>query len=263
MKSVPGNYFKYRPIGRPESLERSRLKQIIVETEIYFAKPCDLNDPFDCAPIAEVPKVGVLRKQVEKMLRNVTERRNLTLTKTQKSATASEAMSRLGDPRTRNQVLYDALNMNTAVFCMSADPKNSLQWSYYGAIHSGVCLEFEMPDRPDWFVIRVEYKKTRPTIDIARFHGDSDYRLDKLGEAVSTKSKDWDHEQEFRAFSHVAENKKYDPDQLLSLTFGMDAPDEYIEYVLSLVEASPCNPNLFKCRAKNDAYGLTREPFSA
>ena len=262
MQSVPGNYFKYRPTGKPGSLERDRLRQIIVDTEIYFAKPSELNDPFDCAPIAVIPDVADARKSIIKMQENVYEREGITATKKIKSARVSEIMVSLADPINRNKLMYDTINMTIAFFCMSANSTNSLQWSFYGGIHSGVCLEFEMPDNPEWFVMPVKYTETRPSIDISSFYADGKYRLDKLGEAVSSKSKDWAHEQESRVLNYAAGNRKFDPDQLVSLTIGAAAPGEYIDHLLSLLTASPCNPTLFKCSLKTDAFGVTRKPFS-
>lgn len=263
MKSVPGKYFKYRQIGKPDSIERIRLRQVIVDSDIYFAKPCELNDPFDCAPIAVMPEVAAARKSIQRMVENVCERKNVTATKEQKSKLVSQAMLRLKDPVARNKLMFDVINMNTAVFCMSANSTNSLQWSKYGDSHTGVCLEFEIPDNSEWFVMPVEYTKIRPTIDITSFHEDSGYRLEKLGEAVSAKSEDWRHEQEFRAFHYTAGNKKFDPGQLVSVTFGLATPDEYINYVMSLLKASLYNPALFRCKANIDAYGVMRESFSA
>ena len=42
----PSHFYKYRALG--DAKERTR--RIVTDAEIWFSKPADFNDPFDCAP---------------------------------------------------------------------------------------------------------------------------------------------------------------------------------------------------------------------
>jgi hypothetical protein len=67
-KRVVKYLYKYRSLGSDE--QRSRARSAIVDSKLYFARPREFNDPFDCFPVpakmteTEIKKhvIGVWRK---------------------------------------------------------------------------------------------------------------------------------------------------------------------------------------------------------
>lgn len=50
LRLPPARLFKYRSLPRPKTEEEEHRRAEIVESQLYFAPPSELNDPFDCKP---------------------------------------------------------------------------------------------------------------------------------------------------------------------------------------------------------------------
>lgn len=144
----------------------------------------------------------------------------------------------------------------TGIFSMSADPIQPLMWAHYGQEHRGLCFGFRAvagsrladPDH----CIPVTYSDELPrmaedglqtelTISISPSGAPlSTQRVafkDKTFQrVVTTKSKDWSYEQEYRYIEPFGGLCDW-PGELAECTFGMRCPDDRRRYYIALLEA--------------------------
>ncbi len=109
--------FKFRKIDK-------YLLKMHVQSEIYFARPDRLNDPFDC------------RVDIPSALENAISRANGAL------------RTRLEQFRRTEPLLKDlqARLVTVGVCSFSLELKNSLMWAHYADNHCGICLTYSFPD---------------------------------------------------------------------------------------------------------------------
>jgi len=253
---VTGRFYKYRPIGPDGGINRERLRQIIVENQIYFAKPSTLNDPHDCRPATIAPSGKELRKLAKAMGRRVRERNQIKVSRRAAHTLDTQTVLRLSDPVQRNKALFDSLDKNTGIFCTSETPVSSTQWAYYADSHKGVCLEFSVGYSTSFVAIRINYTNQRPLIDLVKFLEDEDYRTEQTGIAITTKSDDWLMEKEVRLITGKPRLYRYDPTTLTKVIFGVDTPECYIDFILELVKEAKIKPEISKCRPDESNYNL-------
>lgn len=101
---------------------------------------------------------------------------------------------------------------HNGINCFSKSWNNPLMWAYYSDKHKGLCLGFDIPDE---LVCEVNYTAELPSAD-EFFHELSTSKnplTNYIGEFKTkfmlTKSSDWSHEEEYRAFLNL-ENTETD-----------------------------------------------------
>lgn len=98
----------------------------------------------------------------------------------------------------------DGMDKNHGLLCFSERSDNPVQWSHYGANHTGVCLGFDIPDH---LLIKVQYRSKRGKVDIeavVKAGGEDEQRM--MLEALSTKFIHWRYEHEQRLFTGLDHN---------------------------------------------------------
>ena len=101
--------------------------------------------------------------------------------------------------RTRQIVrnFKNAYDSHTGLLCFSADWKNPVLWSHYGAKHRGVCLGFNVRRE---VVQHVRYEDERLLAQLGE-SGDPNGISEELQELLlCTKFRHWEYEQELRLF---------------------------------------------------------------
>jgi hypothetical protein len=109
-------YFKFRAINK-------HMIESIVEPSLYFAKPTDLNDPFDCTLS--------LREYLEKAILVAEHRPRLNL---------ESIKSNLG-----LESWHSKFN-SIGVCAFSLSSSETLLWSHYADHHKGVCVLYKIPE---------------------------------------------------------------------------------------------------------------------
>ncbi len=137
-------------------------------------------------------------------------------------------------PLTENETLNinkfrDEIN-NYGVVCYSSDFTNNLLWSHYGDHHKGMCLVFEISDEIKEKIHKVNYQERLPEINLT----DDANTFDEITTIVTTKSKEWKYENEYReVFINKNMNYKY-PGELVEIIFGCRTPFEDIKMVTNI-----------------------------
>jgi len=239
-KRVDYRQFKFRSINK-------RLLEGLVNSQLYFAKPETLNDPFDCHID--------LQRAVDRAVRVAPPAQKKWLMRVFGDDSISElkrTFSKLG------------------VCSLSMEQANTLMWSHYADEHRGVCLTYSFSEaflqEPTTNLVgiaKVRYDENSFTNWLAKTvpRSGSDY-LQELGKAYLTaKSPAWSYEKEVRVILNSAGLLDLPPGALEQICFGLRTPEEDIHLVMKLArEHAGCKKFGRMVRDPRSDFGLTAVP---
>lgn len=118
----------------------------------------------------------------------------------------------------RNAVRANKSNLR--ILSLSKMSNNTLMWSYYADGHAGVVIGVTLKEQP----IEINYVqklKAKPLSDFNHITKSEEKMFQFTKDILSMKLECWEHEQEFRVFSHGGE---FVPVTVTELIFGTDTP---------------------------------------
>ena len=211
----------------------SHIRDLIVESRLWFSTPSDFNDPFDMKINVYIDgnREDVLRRIKKSIIRTGLINKNLD-----PDVEAVRAYSRLkgNDAILRTAVdAHERTKETCGVICFSEDPRNILMWSHYGSFHKGICFQFLVTNDTARFAraLPVHYRKDYPKHNWVK---DSE---NQLLEAVYTKFDDWSYEKEWRITfpDHAHQYLEINPIALTGIIYGCNAPEETILNIQTLI----------------------------
>jgi hypothetical protein len=185
--------YHYQSFDKPE-----RLARIFTEGTLYFSRPRDFNDPWDCRPFYDKSSLDDADEceRTIRWLSHCDRTRNTSLPE-------EEHLRREQELRSNRKLLEwmidqftfdmdETIQKKYRAYCLSTHPDSTLMWSHYAASCRGLCLEFSV--RNDLFcrALQVEYLPKYPLFSIAAIDDDANLR------PLLTKSEVWAYENEFR-----------------------------------------------------------------
>ncbi len=188
----PKYLYKYQPISPKWSLENLEKRQI------WFQKPLDLNDPFDCKnnlvvklERIEVPElIDILRQEKPNMEAFGGKDKDLAIGMYQKAVLDM------------SKKLFDSLALKygneTGVACFSRQKDDLLMWSHYAESHQGYCLEFDTSFDPFTRAFPVKYYPDKPQLNLLEVYKNNKSMIMPL---LFSKAKCWRYEEEWRIFN--------------------------------------------------------------
>jgi len=262
--SLPPLLYKYESFN---NYSISNLKN----GQIFFNRPIDFNDPFDCSLYVESMKyedddivnlwndwyLGKLpdapsppspqAKTVDSIDDIPDEFKNVVYKTAKEVAENKQA-----------EYLY-----NIGCCCFSEINNNLLMWSHYSGGHRGFCLEFDMSFDPFKKAFKVEYSDSFPRwnpINILQERKSFDRRgLIPL----LTKYSCWAYEKEWRIF-HREPRKLYgyEIEALKAVYFGANIDRAHLEIVCLILQGQNPDVIFYKAKKSSDKYEIEFEKFS-
>lgn len=251
--------FKYR------DLQSAGTTKMLKDFELLFTEPGTFNDPFDsfvefdnAATLQDwenyFKKVGMPPDKVKQGVDNIKRGVKIDLSSLQQPAMLK-------------------------ISCFSEEPDNMLLWSHYGNKHTGICIGFKVYQEFKSNCIHLNSKDlaidpSLPQGTIPLFKVDYNINMPRpynritedpkrLMEFVTTKSKNWEYEKEYRAivYSSIVINNPihFDPSEITDLVFGINTTKSDIQDVKNIVSTYPsCGNwiNLFKCERLKSKYEI-------
>lgn len=216
----------------------ARALAILINRELYFARPADLNDPYEgVAPL--VPAIRAAKRLVDQgeLIPSTWLRVVLRLDPNHLSIGKKtlEQFSQLG-----------VLSLSRADAL-----KSPIMWAHYADNHRGFCLGFRLSDgftrvstrEHDTGIIYcnpVTYGGRHPITDVMTTNNmPTDEFTDEFARALlASKSEAWKHEQEHRIVNHAPGTAKFDPGDLREVVFGARTSDEDERTIRNLLNGS-------------------------
>ncbi|QPF93759.1 DUF2971 domain-containing protein [Bradyrhizobium commune] len=251
-----------------QSFNLDRLREVIVGGTIYFSKPSDFNDPWDCRPWYDLESLkdpAVFEQHLQLYMK--LERRSPECSEARLARTVERYRAK---PDMLADVIRD-LSAETAksfderyrIYCLGTKPDCELMWAHYTTKHQGVCLEFSVQDN----LLFGQAAEVRYVRDYPRFTITDG--PDERFEAFLTKSASWSYENEFRligdeneypsltaAIATKAGKFAIPPMTLTAVILGCSASDSTRKSIADLVSSSRQWPKLKIATRMKDRYQL-------
>jgi hypothetical protein len=209
-----------------DDTQAKRVRQILVEHQIFLSTAAWFNDPFDCSPqLDDVATEEDYFRFWSKHLPSTREGQAL-------AASRAKALAE-GDPEARRssanalEELRAALLNKIGILCMNVDPLHQLMWAHYGDSHRGICLQFNGQHPCFEGAEPVRYLSARPTMNN---YTQSDG--ERITAALRTKSVVWSYEGEWRlASAQFVGNASLPRESIASVIIGARASEQTIASV--------------------------------
>jgi len=218
----PSRLYKYHSIaGR----RLEWLRQIVLESELYFASPLAFNDPFEARfDISMEGSVSDYRAFAEEARHrgHLQLPANMGMTDYFLTALASDFASlALSFP----EHFRESAGRDIGVPCLTEVNDDVLMWGHYADGHRGVCLDFTPANAPQFFedAYDITYSPHYPQLNWFRM-GDEE----RARAAFLTKSSLWQYEREWRLVDlhSGAGLRRFPPDALTAIVLGCEmGPD--------------------------------------
>jgi hypothetical protein len=222
-------------------------------SELYFALPDRLNDPFDCRVDIIAALEIAISKSEEQLRQNLEKFRGLRF---------------FGGVQT---------NLKKVGVCsFSIENDNPVMWSHYADGHRGVCLIYSIPGSffhenkeqilgiseviysvsplSDWFI---NWSKEGPY----KLDSPEDYRdnfgIPLIKKALTVKAQEWEYEKECRIIRWTEGIQAVDKRYLKEVYFGLATPQNDITLVKKVLDQGGYDVALYQMKrsAKSD-FGL-------
>ena len=235
---TPRKLYKYQPFNLYSLVNLTR-------RELYFSKPENLNDPYDCDPPFEVTKADRTQNNRKAFFDKV------KAYEIGKSVTDGSLFDQIyltgGKPNGRFEREYidnpkpirAQISEKVGVTCFSERVDNLLLWSHYADKHHGFCLEFDtdtlLSNYPGTKLYKVEYPKSNKLIRFSILEILNDPNL--LEKILKRKSFLWQYEQEWRLFCRTGGNEAfgYNPTAITNIYFGKNMAYKHKEAIISIL----------------------------
>jgi hypothetical protein len=273
---MKNKYYKYRELYIKGSKRIQQFTESIFKNaEIWFAAPIDLNDPFDCNMRLHfngstdndwVEYIDDIISQFPSL------KKRLEMVKSQKKWSTTPGISDVGANQHKNHYV------DSSLFCLSKKNNSVPMFSYYADGHSGIAIEFSFSDQevPCGFSYNlsgeigvsnegmlvfadVNYMPTFPELNFHRIR-----KTDKLiPHLIFTKSKEWEHEEEFRIFRrNIAKSSvPFDRKLITRIIFGCKTTNVEVEIVKDWLKNWPSKIVLSKAVPSTDRFELQINDF--
>ncbi|QND82807.1 Uncharacterized protein ChrSV_0579 [Chromobacterium vaccinii] len=232
----PRFLYKYfpSPFGFQNTIERIEwLKAVLIGSKIHLSSRNDFNDPFDVSP-------RFIDTANDTEMASAISRSQARLQKWNVSP-LKLAMKYIEFKSQREELLnsiklgIDEQLAKIGIFCLSEANQNILMWSHYASNHTGLCVKFDMS--ADLSLIglikKVEYTpgNERPTLEAVKSRG-----IPEILAALSSKSKDWEYEKEWRVLKVDAAYEKIDVHHtsICEVVLGAKSSEELFQLIIDI-----------------------------
>src|ERR1700677_1821292 len=178
------------------------LQEIIVGGAIYFSKPSDFNDPWDCRPFFDYECISdpdMREHHIQWYIETTKKHRpDITLDEMNRMANVYRNDPKLLASKIRefSEALSSAVDEQYRVYCLTPRFDSELMWAHYTSKHRGICLEFATRNELFCSALPVRYAENYPRFYMTDFAGPEENIAPLL-----SKSAAWSYEQEFRLIS--------------------------------------------------------------
>lgn len=213
----------------PDGSPNKYTKAIFDQAALWFDKPSNFNDPFDCNLklwTSKTPEHIVNQARAE-ALKNWSGFPHEIVNSVVDTVVANPAIANRTFEQHR-EYIYE----KSSVFCWATRGDNIAMFAYYAADHTGICLEFDLEHRHEAArVMSVEYENKLPELDYSKIT-ETDQLVKSL---LLTKARCWDHEEERRVVRQgIGPGLVHFPKEaLIRVIFGCRATDDDITLVKS------------------------------
>ena len=246
--------------------------RLLSRGELYFAKPKQFNDPFDCFTTLRFD----LATEAELIPEYVAQARRYKpdITDEEAQEWAEQEYAREGpesrfDHQHNIRLSREGMDERWRVCTLSADWRSLLMWSHYSDNHRGFCVGFDHKRLCQQLYAEgksspfrdfpVSYRDNPPLSVPGRTeHVEAVYR------GLNVKHLGWAYEQEHRIVALDLQDPVYsvDPATISEVTLGCQCNESDRARVFEALDVSGASPVVYQALMRHDSYSLYREQLS-
>jgi hypothetical protein len=247
--------YKYRKFD-------ARTLSMLINKEIYFAGPENLNDPYDCQiSITEAiwEAISIAKKRHPS---------SLTLAKLNLLTELADAAPKM-----------EADIKGTGIFSLSRTCRNVLMWAHYADEHRGLCVGFRLSDkftalRDNSPVVGTEqsgYFPNNPFVNYLVNMGITEelvpwdqfwFRVFSIG--LVAKHNSWRYEQEVRIIRNQPGTEWFQPKEIVEIVFGLNMDWDCKKTIIKLLSSSEfAHVKFSKMTKSSGGFRLEKVPLSS
>ena len=237
-------------------------KDLLLKKEIFLSSPDTFNDPFDInikinvSGWSQSEKIDYINKVFD---RHINESENL------RPFLLSRKQEYLNNPdKYLNEYCENLLSSEngyrntTEIFCLAKSWESIPMWGYYGDSHKGYCMGFkekvfnkETPKTIFPVSYYCEYPDIKPTLEDLKDY----YTL------MTSKSKSWSHEEEWRYFKpkSIGEKIKYTSDDVEEIILGVNISGDDQNEIITFCRKELPNAKIYKATLHEQKFELKRD----
>ena len=244
--NIPSHLYKYRSLRTKADKEHTL--RIITHNEIYFAKPKEFNDPFDCNfHISCDTDFNTYKARLRQLNPDMSEKE--IDRRTQKEL--QPEIIRKRERKVNNAIRR--INENLGIFSMSAKRDNLLMWSHYSDHHKGICIEFKTTNGKLFGcdMLNVKYDEKYPIFTVC-----DDMNVDRVKKFTRTKFLGWGYEEEWRILYKETGCQLFPPEEISGVILGSRISNKNKELVLKRLYENNCKAKIYQARECKDRFAL-------
>ena len=233
----------------------SNLFSLLINNELWFSKPSDFNDPYDCNLSYDLS--AMTYEYLYNTLRFYDRNRDGN-----DEAIKNRALYLSNNPLEIEKIGKDVIQEKLdkkGIACFSESCEILLMWSHYANSHKGICLTFNFDNDIDFprFAYKVEYPDFYPKI---KSIGGDQLKHDQ--QIFANKSKEWEYEKEIRIIRDSKWHDKFrgaiafNPIVLTEIKFGYKSSEEDIKTVSNLALQKYPHIKLYRSQLKKAEFGI-------
>lgn len=189
-------FFRYMRFSENPITHQYPYKTLLIERKLYFSRPCEFNDPYDCVPSFQkfYDEVDPVALESESAFRDAQLKRPLGRPVSARMRSVLAKLKR--DPGMNAEWIADFkrdLSERVRILCLCTNITSNVMWSHYADSHKGFAIMLDFGAEPlskcRDFLHEVSYHLPRP---IAQKDGITDFAH------LTRKSKEWAYESEWR-----------------------------------------------------------------
>lgn len=256
--NLPQVLYKYVPYN---DYSQCNLKN----AQIYFNRPVDFNDPFDCSLIVESIKnddesiMQFHNAWVSGKLRGFPTPEPHLLKIIDSIANIPDDFIRLVEKSTIAfaKEKHQENQFKTGCACFSEINDSLLMWSHYADGHKGFCLEFDASFAPFNKAFKVEYSDSFPSIDFISILLEGKKFDRRALISLLTKYTCWEYEKEWRILNRKSKSfYPYKVDALKAVYFGASIEKSNIENIYLILQRQNSDVAFYKAKRSSKKYEI-------
>ena len=256
----PLKLYRYRSLDKNDRFQQ--FVDTLAEDRVWFAKPPDFNDPFECQFVMSFDASSHQKMQrYARYLREHEIRKGTAASRAGKKFFRDKGLKGTREwEEERLRLFTEKLLHGTGMLCLSAINYDILMWSHYADAHRGICLEFTMqgqePGHMDFFArtFPVHYQDEVPSFNFYK----PENELEIVRATVLTKASHWKYEEEYRIVDmRQGPGMHALPKGIISgVILGLRMPEEQRQRVREVVKGCGTEILVYEARRREGAYGL-------
>jgi hypothetical protein len=207
-----------------------RIRSVLCDSQFYFSKPDELDDPFEFKP----------RNMILKKFKRV-----IPLNPEWQEAIEAGVLKGI-DAVTANR--SESLN-GLGVCCFSEAIDETLMWSHYAEGHRGIAIEFDAAHPYFSRLLHVDYQDQRKDVGLR-------WQIPEIiQKVILVKSTNWQYQREWRLLNgNGGALSRFPIDVVTGVILGAKCSDEHVSAVLEMVKS--LNIKCFRADLSKHNYGI-------